>query len=221
MPSSGPAPTLSAIRGWDTTHLTEAATHWTTTAAHWEDTFTQLFQSVSNPGGRPWFGDAADAAQQRAYADRITAIGASDQLHEASAAARTGADQICAAKQAALAAVQRAELAGFIVEEDFSLRSRETGSAAVMAARQAEARAADGALIEQTILVVDQAHAALSTELATLTDDLTIALVKSIDRATGPGRAYGRILATGDPAHDLGKSTPSRTPPADNRLAKP
>ncbi|WP_233211491.1 hypothetical protein [Mycobacterium sp. shizuoka-1] len=126
------------MRGWDTTHLTEAASHWTKTATIWEDTFTQLSQSINNPGGTPWLGHAADAAQHRAYTDRLAVIRAADQLHSASAAARTGADEIRSAKEAALSAVERAEQAGFAVGEDFSIRSRKTGSPAMLAARQAQ-----------------------------------------------------------------------------------
>jgi hypothetical protein len=140
MPSSGTTPTLSAVRVWDTTHLTEAASHWLKTATVWEDTFTRLSQTINNPGGSPWLGDAADAAQQRAYSDRLTVIHAADQLHSASAVARAGADEIRSAQQAALAAVRRAEQAGFTVEEDFSVQSRETGSPAKLAARQAQAQ---------------------------------------------------------------------------------
>ncbi|CAN5632381.1 hypothetical protein BH09ACT7_BH09ACT7_55270 [soil metagenome] len=140
MHGGGAVPTLSAVRRWDTTHLIDAATDWTKTATVWEDTFSGLSQSVSNPGGTPWLGEAADAAQQRAYTDRLTVIGAADQLHMASMVASTGADEIRSAKQVALAAVQRAEEAGFTVGEDFSLTDRETGSPASIAARQAQAQ---------------------------------------------------------------------------------
>jgi hypothetical protein len=141
MPGMGAVPNLSAVRGWHTSHLTDAATHWTKAATVWEDTFTRLSQSVSNPGGTPWLGAAADAAQLRAYTDRLTVIGAADQLHHASTVASTGADEIRSAKQAALAAVERAGRAGFAVGEDFSVTDREASSPASRAARQAQAQA--------------------------------------------------------------------------------
>lgn len=140
MPNSGVIPTLSAVRGWDTTHLTQAAAHWTNTATTWEEAFTRLSQSIGNPGGSPWLGEAADAAHQRAYHDRLTVIRAADQLHGASAAARSGAEEIRSAQQVALGVVRRAEQAGFTVGEDFSVRSSETGSPAMLAARQAQAQ---------------------------------------------------------------------------------
>lgn len=141
MPGRGSIPSLSSVRGWDTTHLAEAATHWTTMATVWEDLFTQLSQSVSSPGGAPWSGEAADAVQQRAWSDRLTVIGAADELHNASTVAQKGADQIRSAQQAVLAAVQRAEEVGFVVEEDLSITSRATGSSTATAARQALATA--------------------------------------------------------------------------------
>lgn len=140
MPSSGAAPTRSQVGSWDTSHLTDAATHWTNTAAVWENHFTALSEQIGSPGGAPWEGVAADAAQQRAYTDRMTVIGMADKLHEASAAARAGAREIQSAKQAAVNAINAAEEAGFTVGEDFSVTSRITGgNAATRAALQAQA----------------------------------------------------------------------------------
>ena len=68
MPSAGGMPTLSQVRGWGTTHLTEAATRWTTTATLWEDAFTEVATQINHPGGAPWEGVAAEAAQQAEHA---------------------------------------------------------------------------------------------------------------------------------------------------------
>jgi len=81
-------PKLSQVRNWDTEHLEAAADHWTKTATVWEDCFTQYATQVHTPGGTPWEGEAAAAAQQRAHSDRMTVIGLADQLHDASAVAR-------------------------------------------------------------------------------------------------------------------------------------
>ncbi|WP_431238139.1 hypothetical protein ACQ86B_26720 [Mycolicibacterium aichiense] len=138
-------PTLSQVRSWDTDHLTQAATHWTAVATVWEDNFTQLSQQIRTPGGTPWMGKAAEAAQQQTYDDRLKVVGWADQLHNASAAAKTGAQQIEAARNAVLTAVSTAQQAGFTVGEDFRVSSRVTGDPAFLAARrgQAEALAAD------------------------------------------------------------------------------
>ncbi|CAN5240852.1 hypothetical protein BH11ACT7_BH11ACT7_04490 [soil metagenome] len=158
MPTSGPAPTLSAVRSWDVTHLMTAGSQWTKTATVWEDTFTQLSQGVSSPGGSPWHGEAADAAQERAYNDRLQVIGWADQLHVASRVAQTGVDQIRTAKQAALTAVRNAEQAGFSVGEDFSVTYRGSGSPAAMAAKQAQAQtlAADIRMKVGELIAADQ-----------------------------------------------------------------
>lgn len=132
-------PTLAEVRAWDTTHLTEAATHWAQTAELWEDAFSQVSTQMGSPGGSPWEGVAAAAAQQRAYRDRLKVVGVADQLHGAAEVARRGAAELSAAKQAVLDAVGKAQQAGFTVTDDFSVTSRERGSAAFLAGRQAQA----------------------------------------------------------------------------------
>ena len=132
-------PTLSQVRNWDTEHLTAAADHWTKTATVWEDRFTRYATHVNNPGGTPWEGTAADAAQQRAHSDRMTVIGLADQLHDASAIARSGAVEIAEACRLVLRSVDAAERAGFTVGEDFSVIDRHVYNMRAAAARQAQA----------------------------------------------------------------------------------
>src|SRR3954470_12094786 len=141
MPASAMVPTLWQVHAWDTEHLTEAAAHWSGTATVWGDAFTHLSAQMPSPGGSPWEGEAAEAAQHRAYADKLTVVNLADQLHHASAIARAGARDIDAAKRGVLAAVNAARDAGFIVGEDFSVVSRESGLASVTATRQAQAQA--------------------------------------------------------------------------------
>jgi hypothetical protein len=141
MPAAGLGPTLSQVQTWDTEHLTEAATQWTSTATVWGDAFSQLSVQMPCPGGSPWEGEAAEAAQHQGYTDRLTVMGLADRLHDASAIARAGAWEVDAAKQRVLAAVNAAREAGFTVGEDFSITSRESGTATAMAARQSQAQA--------------------------------------------------------------------------------
>jgi hypothetical protein len=89
---------MSQIRIWNTTHLVVAAEQWTTTAAAWENAFTAVYQEVQLPGGRPWDGDAAQAALMRTHADRAKVLGAVDTLTGAAAIARGGAAEIDAAR---------------------------------------------------------------------------------------------------------------------------
>jgi hypothetical protein len=143
MPASGSIPSLTQVRAWDTGHLTEAATRWTATATAtmWEDAFTHVSIQITKPGDTPWEGVAAEAAQERAYSDRLKVAGLADRLRGASSVARRGADQIAYARQRVLDAVRRAEQAGFTVGEDFSVTSYENGSPAQLVARHARAKA--------------------------------------------------------------------------------
>lgn len=137
----GVMPTLSQVVNWDIEHLNEAAKHWTTTANVWEDRFTQYAVQILNPGGSPWLGEAAEAAQQRAYSDKMIVIGLSDQLHDASAIAKAGAMELAEAKRLVLRTVEAARSAGFTVGEDFSVTDHHVYNRAAGAMRQAQAEA--------------------------------------------------------------------------------
>ncbi|MCX2929238.1 hypothetical protein ORI20_03050 [Mycobacterium sp. CVI_P3] len=178
------APTLAQVRGWDTDHLTSAATHWTQVATVWEDNFTQLSQQIGTPGGTPWMGQAAEAAQQSAYDDRLKVVGLADQLHDASTLARSGAQRITAARNAVLAAVDAAQQVGFTVGDDFSVSSHETGDATYLAARQAQAEAvaADIRTRLGELMATDQQVAATITTAA---DGLGGAALPGVDDSAG------------------------------------
>ncbi len=134
-------PTRSEVENWDTEHLDAAADHWSKTATVWEDCFTQYAHQVANPGGAPWEGDAAEAAQQRAHSDRLIVVGLADKLHDASAIARKGAMQLKEACRLVMRSVHSAEDDGFTVGEDFSVTDDRVFSRVAAAARQAKAEA--------------------------------------------------------------------------------
>ncbi len=156
-----PVPTLSAVRRWDTDHLTEAAGHWTRTATVWEDAFTELAARIGFPGGTPWEGDAAESAQQRSHRDRMTVIALADQLHGASRVARSGASEIHQARQAVLRIVRAAESAGFVVDQYFSVTDPHCYNAVSAAARQTRAASFASELSASvgTLLAADHAVA--------------------------------------------------------------
>ena len=156
------------MQTWDTEHLTDAASQWTSTATVWGDAFTHVSAQMPCPGGSPWEGEAAEAAQQQASTDRLTVMDMGDQLQNASVIARAGAREVDAAKQGVLAAVTAARGAGFTVSEDFSVTSRESGSATAMAARQAQAQAlaADIRMRLADLIASDQQVAAKITTAA-------------------------------------------------------
>jgi hypothetical protein len=122
VPTPLPSLSLSQIHAWDTEHLETAAAHWTSTAARWHDGFSAVAAGITRPAGTDWEGSAADAASMRSERDRVQVLGLVDRLHEASTIARTGAADLVAAKSRALASVDDAMRAGFVVAEDLSVR---------------------------------------------------------------------------------------------------
>jgi len=118
-----------------------AARWWTATAALWEDSFTIVHQGALLPGGTVWEGQAAEAAQERAFTDLVTVRGLSDRLTEAAGIARRGADRLDYLKRDALDAIEQARAAGFTVSENLSVSDNSllpVGPA--LAARQAQAQ---------------------------------------------------------------------------------
>jgi hypothetical protein len=69
----------------------------------------------------------------------MTVIGLADQLHDASAIARSGAMKIAESCRLVLRSVDAAERAGFTVGEDFSVTDRHVYNVRAAAARQAQA----------------------------------------------------------------------------------
>ncbi len=134
-----PIPTLSAIRGWDSEHLTDAAGHWTRTAMVWEENFTALATRIAYPGGTLWEGRSAESAHRRTHADRMVVIALADQLHSASLIARSGATEISRARLAVLRVVRAAEAAGFLVGDDFSVTDPHFYPAATAGGRHSQA----------------------------------------------------------------------------------
>lgn len=123
-------PSLSAIQAWDVTHLENAASDWTATGEHWETSFSSIHRATVSPGGTVWEGAAAEAAQERAFADLVKVRGLADVLHECAAIARRGAETLSSAKQSVLDAVREANAAGYVVGEDLSVTPSRSGAAA-------------------------------------------------------------------------------------------
>ncbi|GAS90245.1 putative uncharacterized protein [Mycolicibacterium brisbanense] len=121
-PASLQTPTLSQIAGWDTDHLTNAASAWRAMATRWRDKFSAINDGIVSPGGTPWTGTSADAASMRSDRDRTHVFGLADRLTVAAAIAETGANDLYSAKSKALLAVASAQQAGFVVGEDLSVR---------------------------------------------------------------------------------------------------
>jgi hypothetical protein len=120
-------PSLSQVYDWDTAHLHHAAAHWPATAERWEESFAELYRGTLSPGGTVWRGQAADAFQERAFADLAKVRGLADSLHEVAAGARRGAQRLDYLKREAIDAIRAAQAAGFDVGDDLSVTSRVRG----------------------------------------------------------------------------------------------
>ncbi|QUR66006.1 hypothetical protein [Mycobacterium spongiae] len=141
MPASLSVPTLSQVKTLDTGYLREAAEYWTHTANLWAQAFAEVHARISTPGGTPWWGQAAAAAQERAYLDLVRVRKASDQLQEAASLAIRGDEQLQACRQGVLEAVHEAHAEGFEVGELYSVTDHSYGgSAEFRAARQVHAQ---------------------------------------------------------------------------------
>jgi hypothetical protein len=176
MPAASPVPTLSQIQGWDTEHLTDAASHWSNTADLWESTFDHVAAQMAAPGGSPWEGEGAEAAQLRASTDMVTVRGLADGLHSTASIARNGAEDIAWARQSVLDAEEDAQAAGVSVGEDLSVTSQQTGGPAALQAAhhaQAEAFAADIRARAAQLVTLDQEVAAKITAAAAGIRDIT------------------------------------------------
>ncbi|ORV54932.1 hypothetical protein AWC05_13695 [Mycobacterium florentinum] len=83
-----------------------------------------------SPGGTVWEGVAAEAAQERAFADLIKVRRLADALHESTAVARRGAETLYSAKQSVLDVAREASAAGYVVGEHLSVTPSRGGAAA-------------------------------------------------------------------------------------------
>jgi hypothetical protein len=130
-------PSLSQISGWDTEHLSRAATDWSSAAERWEDAFDSVHRGMLAPGGAAWEGAAADAAQERAFGDLVKVRGLADTLSGAATIARRGADQLEYLKRQAIEVIEETREAGLTVGEDLSVTdTRNYGGSRVAAVRQ-------------------------------------------------------------------------------------
>src|SRR6478736_3144250 len=114
-------PNLSQILGWDTEHLSRAATDWSSIAEHWEGAFDSVHRGMLAPGGTVWEGEGADTAQERSFGDLVTVRGLADTLNGAATIARRGADPLDYLKRQAIEVINEAREAGFTVGEDLSV----------------------------------------------------------------------------------------------------
>ncbi|SOX52908.1 hypothetical protein MAAFP003_1576, partial [Mycobacterium ahvazicum] len=179
-------PSLSEIQAWDVAHLESAATDWKATAEHWESSFSSIHRVTVSPGGTVWQGVAAEAAQERAFADLVKVRGLADVLHESAEIARRGAESLDSAKRSVLDAVEEASSAGYVVGEDLSVTPPR---ASVAAQAQAQVYAADLRQRAAQLVAHDQAIAAKITTAS--------APLSAVSFAESQAPAVARALGAG------------------------
>jgi hypothetical protein len=135
----GGVPNLSQLLAWPTEHLTQAAESWESIGGRCYELASQVWQDALSVD---WHGVAADTLRSTTHADMLTTSAAADQLQSAANVARSAASDLQSARSRVKYAVEDARSAGFEVSESLSVTDRSTGgSAAVLAARQAQAQA--------------------------------------------------------------------------------
>lgn len=110
-------PTRTQITAWDPTALTTIADAWISLGVRAEDLFIRYLNSVTMVNGTHWEGKTAEAAQDRADADKKTATEVVDALEAVAKIAQDGYYTIEAPLKRARLAIDAAELDRFLVSE--------------------------------------------------------------------------------------------------------
>jgi hypothetical protein len=165
-------PSLSQVQTLDTTYLQEADRYWTRTGNLWDQVFTKIHETMSTPGGIPWEGQAAAAAQDRAYIDLMKVRGATFQLHEVAGIARRGDEQLQACKQEVLGAVRDARAAGFEVREDYSVTDRSRGGSTALRAQRLAQANGHAAFIRHRVAALVVTDQEITTRISAATEGI-------------------------------------------------
>ncbi|HET7072722.1 MAG TPA: hypothetical protein VFI55_01395 [Mycobacterium sp.] len=190
MAATATLPTLSQVQTLDTAYLRGAAEYWTRTANLWEQAFADVHDTMSIPGGSPWKGRAAAAAQERSHLDLVKVREASDQLHGAAGLALRGDQQLQACKDGVLEAVNDARVDGFHVGEDYSVTDRLRGGTPEFRAARLAAAQGHASFIRHRLAALLTSDQQLTTRITAATKDIDVlnfhegSGVQAVDRHT-------------------------------------
>jgi hypothetical protein len=176
--------TLSQVRNLDTGYLSEAADYFEHTGNLWDEVFAEIHAGAATPGATPWQGQAAAAAQERAYFDMVKVRGAAFQLHEAAGIARWGGEQLQGCKEGVLEAVREVRAAGFDVGEGYSVTDRSQGGSTEFRAQRAAQAQGHAAFIGHRVAALGARDQELATQIAAATrgvDNLTFTESLGVD----------------------------------------
>ena len=113
--------TRTQIESWNPATLTEIGDAWIALGTKVEDLFTRYVDGVTRVNDAYWEGKTAEAAQNRANADKKTALVVVDQLEALANRAKQGFHDVDAPLQRARMAIAAAESAGFRVADDLTV----------------------------------------------------------------------------------------------------
>ncbi|WP_234812924.1 hypothetical protein [Mycolicibacterium confluentis] len=138
-------------------------------AERWEDAFTNVHRGTVCPGGTVWEGQAAEAGQNRAFADLVKVRRLADSLQDAAVVARRGADQLDYLKRHTVDAINAARNAGFTVGENLAVT--DSSRAGAFRIGHAQQHAATIASRASALIVADNDIAArITATVAQLAD---------------------------------------------------
>ena len=118
--------TKNQVRSWNPGTLTQIGEAWDALGAKVEDLFTRYVDSVTKVNDAYWEGQTAEAAQNRANADKKTAIAVVDALEALSNRAKQGFHEVDAPLQRARSAISGAESEQFLVSESLQVTDTST-----------------------------------------------------------------------------------------------
>ncbi|MFC9841229.1 hypothetical protein ACFVKB_46920 [Rhodococcus sp. NPDC127530] len=110
--------TRTQIESWNPSTLTEIGDAWIALGTKVEDLFTRYVDGVTKVNDAYWEGKTAEAAQNRANADKKTVLVVVDQLEALANRAKQGFHDVDAPLQRGRMAIAAAESAGFRVADD-------------------------------------------------------------------------------------------------------
>lgn len=174
-------PTRAQLNSWDPAALNTIADSWTSLGSKAEDLFARYLSSVTMVNGNYWEGKTAEAAQDRADADKKTAGEIADALEALAATARNGYYEIESPLRDARLAIDTAASNNFSVSESLVLTdsSAEPDAARVALMQECQRELTDKANAAET------ADNDLRSSLAAARDGLR---VKFTSTATSGGQ---------------------------------
>ncbi|MFD1812104.1 hypothetical protein [Rhodococcus gannanensis] len=180
------------IDSWNPLALSDIARSWTEFGARVEELIDRYVSSVTKVGDNYWEGIAAEAAQNRAQADRSTVVTVVDHIASLAQRAEQGYHEIDAPLRRARAAIAGAEADLFVVSDTLQVTDPAPSEerATALADWQRE-------ILESAAATAD-ADRQVRDALAAARDGLRAVFVTAVGLGADQGRSDADALASGD-----------------------